>query len=161
LKTTNEFISEAKEFHGNIYDYSLVEYKNTDTKVSIICPVHGEFQQRPWMHLKYGCRACGVHKSRVEKEWLKSLNISSLRLQFRIPNTNITVDGYDPITNTVYEFYGDYWHGNPLKFPSDKVNVSTAKKKTFGQLYQETMDREKKIKDLGYNLSVIWESDYR
>ena len=50
-KTTKDFIKEAKEIHGNKYDYSKVEYINSDTKVCIICPEHGEFWQTPHSHL--------------------------------------------------------------------------------------------------------------
>ena len=51
-KLTNiEFIKRAKDIHSNIYNYSLVEYKNSHTKVIIICPEHGEFTQKPYKHL--------------------------------------------------------------------------------------------------------------
>jgi len=43
--TTEEFIERAIKIHGNKYDYSLVEYKNTDSKVKIICKNHGIFKQ--------------------------------------------------------------------------------------------------------------------
>ena len=57
--TTNEFIERAKEIHGDKYDYSKVEYKNSYTPVTIICPEHGEFQQRPRTHLdNHGCLKC-------------------------------------------------------------------------------------------------------
>lgn len=57
--TTEEFIQRAKEIHGNKYDYSKVEYKNSDTRVCIICPAHGEFWQRPSRHLcGGGCSQC-------------------------------------------------------------------------------------------------------
>jgi very-short-patch-repair endonuclease len=52
--TTEEFIKRAKEVHGDKYDYSLVDYKNMDTKVKIICPIHGVFEQLPYDHLN-GC----------------------------------------------------------------------------------------------------------
>ena len=42
-KTLEQFITEARAVHGGKYDYSKVEYKNTNTKVCIICPTHGEF----------------------------------------------------------------------------------------------------------------------
>lgn len=59
-KTKEDFIREAKEVHGNKYDYSKVEYVNNGTKVCIICPEHGEFWQRPHDHLKgHGCQKCG------------------------------------------------------------------------------------------------------
>ena len=62
--TTEEFIQKAKEVHGNKYDYSLVDYKNAKTKVKIICPIHGEFEQKPNDHLnKRGCRKCGYEKN--------------------------------------------------------------------------------------------------
>ena len=38
--TIEEFIKKAKAVHGDKYDYSLVEYKNSITKVKIICPIH-------------------------------------------------------------------------------------------------------------------------
>ena len=57
--TTEEFISKAKEVHGNKYDYSKVEYVNNHTKVCIICPKHGEFWQTPNHHLLgHGCSKC-------------------------------------------------------------------------------------------------------
>ena len=58
-----DFINKAKEVHGNKYDYSKVEYKNSKTKVCIICPEHGEFWQRPYVHLLgQGCPKCGNKK---------------------------------------------------------------------------------------------------
>ncbi len=57
--TTKEFIEKAKSVHGNKYDYSKVEYKNTATKVCIICHEHGEFWQTPNSHLfGAGCPTC-------------------------------------------------------------------------------------------------------
>lgn len=53
-----QFIDNAIKIHGNKYDYSNVKYINNKTKVSIICPEHGEFQQRPDMHLRHGCFKC-------------------------------------------------------------------------------------------------------
>lgn len=58
-QTTEEWISKAKEIHGNKYDYSKVGYKNHTTRVCIICPEHGEFYQRPYDHLSYHeCPKC-------------------------------------------------------------------------------------------------------
>ena len=61
--TTEEFIERAKKVHGEKYDYSKVKYINTDTKVCIICPEHGEFWQTPDNHLQgRGCYICGKEK---------------------------------------------------------------------------------------------------
>ena len=65
--TTKQFIEKAKLVHGDKYDYALVEYKNTITKVKIMCPIHGVFEQRPNDHLNHkGCSMCG-EKSRINK----------------------------------------------------------------------------------------------
>ena len=59
--TTEEFVQKAKEIHGDKYDYSKVEYKSSHTKVTIICPEHGEFEQKPSNHLNgQGCSRCGL-----------------------------------------------------------------------------------------------------
>lgn len=59
IKTTEKFINKAKEVHGDKYDYCKVDYKNTNNKVCIICPDHGEFYQTPYNHLRgSGCPVC-------------------------------------------------------------------------------------------------------
>ncbi|MGI0076360.1 MAG: DUF7487 domain-containing protein [Nitrosopumilaceae archaeon] len=77
--------------------------------------------------------------------------------EYTIPNTRIKVDGYCKETNTIYEFYGDLYHGNPIIFePNYKMFIY----KTAGELYQKTIERENKIKELGYNLVIIWENEW-
>jgi rubrerythrin len=44
--------------HNNKYDYSLLNYVNMNTKVKIICPEHGVFEQTPAEHLQSGCSKC-------------------------------------------------------------------------------------------------------
>ena len=57
--TTEEWIQNAKEVHGDRYDYSKVNYTNRKAKVCIICPEHGEFWQRGGDHLNgQGCPGC-------------------------------------------------------------------------------------------------------
>lgn len=62
-KKQSDFIKEAEDVHGNKYDYSLVEYKNSNEFIRIICPIHGEFKQKPVNHLKCGCPICGAKKA--------------------------------------------------------------------------------------------------
>jgi very-short-patch-repair endonuclease len=54
------FLRNSFEKHGDKYDYKLVEYTNSKTKVRIICNKHGEFEQSPFLHLKskYCCPVC-------------------------------------------------------------------------------------------------------
>lgn len=55
------FIRNAKLKHGDIYDYSMVNYLGSKEKVDIICPIHGVFSQTPNMHLSRSskCPKCG------------------------------------------------------------------------------------------------------
>lgn len=87
--TIDDFINKAKEIHGNKYDYSKVEYKNCDTKVCIICPIHGEFWQTPYNHIKnkQNCPLCSRKK-----------NNDCLRLtlsDFLVKAKNVHGDCYD------------------------------------------------------------------
>ena len=61
----NRFIRKAVEKYGNKFDYSKVDYKQCDEKVCIICPEHGEFWQKPILHLstKHGCPECAKKES--------------------------------------------------------------------------------------------------
>lgn len=58
-----DFIQTSNDIHNNKYDYSKVDYKNKTTKVTIRCPEHGEFEQKPHRHLISGCRKCSLHSS--------------------------------------------------------------------------------------------------
>lgn len=58
--TTKSFIKKARGVHGDRYDYSKVKYKDSKTRICIICPEHGEFWQIPNGHLSgQGCPKCG------------------------------------------------------------------------------------------------------
>lgn len=60
-RRTDSFLKRSKRVHKDKYDYSKVYYKNTHTKVTIICPIHGEFQQSPYSHINTtGCTECGI-----------------------------------------------------------------------------------------------------
>ena len=135
--TQEEFINKCIEIHGDKYDYSDTIYINANTKATFICKKHGKFEQRAYWHLiTGGCVKC-VQDKMCDK---------------------YRVDGYDPNTNTIYEFNGDFWHGNPNRFDSNELN--RVSKLTFGELYQKTLDKENKLKELGYNVISIWETDF-
>jgi len=110
-----------------------------------------------------GCPACNSVKSKPELKWLASLGVPNTTVNRQVTgliptNKRLKVDGYVPETNTIYEFWGDYWHGNPTIFNSTDVNDRTMK--TFGELYHKTQEKRQAILDAGYNLVEIWESDW-
>jgi G:T-mismatch repair DNA endonuclease (very short patch repair protein) len=76
--------------------------------------------------------------------------------EYRIPGLKYKVDGYDEKTNTVYEYHGTYWHGHPSHkdYRADVKHPTT--KLTWRELYEKTIERDRKIVEAGYNLVVKW-----
>lgn len=116
---------------------------------------------------KTGCPHCGVSKgySVMEINWLMSIeekegiiirHALKPEKQFVVQGVG-KVDGYCESTNTVYEFHGDYWHGNPLIFGNEEIHPVI--KDTYGNLYRKTLNRDIQIQRLGYNLVVKWETE--
>lgn len=107
-----------------------------------------------------GCPNCCHKISHPENEWLDSLNILNLEKQKKIiiGKKSFKVDGFDSVANTIYEFYGDYYHGNPKIYNLNDFNKKC--KKTFGELYQKTIDKENLLKK-NYNLVIMWEKDWK
>ena len=66
--TQDEVIRRFHKAHDDKYDYSLVEYVNYDTKIKIICPIHGVFEMTPSNHIRgQGCPKCkGIHLTTKE-----------------------------------------------------------------------------------------------
>jgi len=161
VNDTNYFVTKATLIHNNKYDYSKVRYEKNREEVIIICPIHGEFSQMAMAHLAgKGCKSCTMSISHKETKWLDSLGIpkENRNITLFIGDFWIKPDGFDPVTNTIYEFYGDYWHGNPKVYDAVKVNDHNGK--TFGELYQQTLSRENMIKTAGYNLVTVWQYDF-
>jgi hypothetical protein len=154
----DNFIKKSIKKHGDVYDYINVIYIDSKTKVKIICRKHGQFEMVPNSHLSgRGCPICNRNGSILENRWLDELNISPEYRQYKI--SRYYVDGFDPETKTIYEFYGDFWHGNLSKYNSDDIN--NVIDDTFGSLYKKTLEREDYLKSLGYKIISIWESDYK
>jgi hypothetical protein len=161
--TKEEFVNRSNIIHNNKYDYSLSEYVLGKLYIIIICNKHGKFKQTPDNHLAgHGCSICAKRISKAEIDWLNSLGIPNDKAHrdvlIKINKKRIFADGFDPENKIIYEFNGDYWHGNPDVFDQNKINIDT--KKTFGELYRKTMARQKLLEDNGYKVISIWEKDW-
>ena len=157
-----DFILKAQARHGFRYDYSQSQYINCRTHISIKCKQHGPFLQIASMHIfGSGCPSCGHAVSKGEILWLNSLNVPNeqRQLSIKIDNKTYKTDAYDSMSKTIYEFYGDYWHGNPKVF--DQKLLHPLKQISYKELYDRTIDKEILYKKNGYNVISIWEYDWK
>ena len=112
----NIFEQRANEIHHFKYDYTEVDYKGTFIPVKIICPIHGEFWQKPTSHLSgYGCQQCAKDMivssyERVLREFIKGFGIIVKYNNRTILKDNKELDIYLPNNKLAIEFDGLYWH---------------------------------------------------
>ena len=98
FKAFENFKLKSKEKYGNLYDYSKVLYKGNKKTVTIICPIHGEFNQFPGNHLLGGCKECGQETRRKPQEtFVEESNAihknkySYIKTNYINAKTNITI----------------------------------------------------------------------
>ena len=118
-------INKANKIHNNKYDYSLVNYINSHTKITIICPEHGAFLQRPSDHIQgKGCPKCCSSKGEftIEK-YLKEHNIQ-FENQKTFPDCKnkrvLPFDFYLPNQNILIEYDGQQHYKSIKYFGGDK-----------------------------------------
>jgi len=160
--TTEQFISAAKKVHKDRYDYSLVNYTGCNSRVKIICPKHGIFEQKASTHLnnKCGCSSCGFNTSIGGNQWIESFNNQNiikehiLYITGKRSKKRYKVDGFDPNTNTIYEYFGTFWHGHPSRF--DPEDIHPRLKVKYKTLYNKVLTRVRKFRKNGYKVVYKW-----
>ena len=92
-KSLDTFLNEVKLIHPE-YDFSKVEYINTDTKVEVICNIHGSFYSTPTSLLKgSGCNICGNIKIGISNSINKEKYLE--RIYLKLKETNSTLKIYE------------------------------------------------------------------
>lgn len=95
-----EWWERSSKKHNNKYTCDLSKYVDQNTLILIVCPIHGEFQQKPVYHLHgRGCPECGRHSGNSTNTTSKVI----ARIEKEFPNMYITskvkyVDQYTGIT---------------------------------------------------------------
>ena len=140
--TRAEFIEKAEKAHQGRYDYSKVEYKNGTTKVVIICKTHGEFTQKPYMHLQgQGCPECAkaARKNTCKARYGLEMPMMSDEAREKTRQTNLARYGgenvmasqavRDKIKSTWLEKYGT---DNPQKVPEIREKTAATNLVRYG-----------------------------
>ena len=101
-----KFIQEAKEIYGDKFDYSKVEYKNSRTKVIIICPRCGEFNQTPEAHLKgEGCPVCNKSEKKLKEFIEKSRKVHGDKYDY----SKAVYKGANEKIEVICPIHGSFW----------------------------------------------------
>jgi len=168
FKYFDEYQSKFIKLYGDKYDYSSVIWKGGSKPITVICKKHGEFHILPYLH-KIGkeCQKCSNQHSDIsmgwllfmEKRYLTEIQHAKNFGEFVIPETRYKADGYIKSSNTIFEFHGDFWHGNPKLYDGSKINPRVGI--TYGELYNQTIEKSKVLLEKGYTLIEIWENDWK
>jgi len=71
------------------------------------------------------------------------------------------VDGYDPMTRTVYEFHGCLWHGCKRCFPRDRQTKHPVNPdRTLDELLRATQVKAQTLRTAGYRVVELWEHEW-
>lgn len=173
IKTTEEFIKKAKEIHGDKYNYSLVKYINTQTKILIICPIHGTFEQYPENHLRgHGCKFCQSYLFKnIQHRKFKKKKYNNEEIDTK---TNIFIEEANKIHKNKYNYskikfinhsikiciicpiHGEFWQtpSNHLQGKGCNKCYNDIKKQIYSSNTLEFIDKAKKIHGETYNYSL-------
>ncbi|MCH8048384.1 MAG: DUF723 domain-containing protein [Planctomycetes bacterium] len=140
--TSEEFINRAREIHGDKYDYSKTEYRNSATPLVVVCPEHGEVRQKPHDHLKgTGCPQCGLVQKSLSRRGSTEDFIRRAREvhgdRYDYSKTEYT-RGHDKVTIICAE------HGEFMQTPSQHLSGNGCKLcgfKNAGQYHKKNTDK--------------------
>ena len=148
VSDTASFVDAAEKVHGDRYDYSLVKYLSSTTKVKIVCESHGVFEQTPANHLQgNGCPKCSPKTSKPESElfeFIKTLDASAEQSNRSII-APLELDIVSHVSKIAIEFNGLHYH-------SDR---NSGKRDTYH------LDKMITTNNAGYRLIQVWEDDWR
>lgn len=163
-KRRNNFVEEAKQIHGDEYDYSLVDTRGKLDKISIICKIHGIFKQTPSLHLRgEGCPLCskeGISNNerrlgfcirnrfpglKLEQQWNKILKRQ--KLDYYIDKYKLGIEYHGPQHFINVEWFNDYRHNLQHRQELDRTKYNICKENNIKILYF-TFNQE--FKDIEY-----------
>jgi very-short-patch-repair endonuclease len=130
---TELFIKKCTLKHNNFYDYSNLIYRSAFSKIEIICPNHGIFEQMASIHIfGSGCPVC--KSSKGEKEIIKLLKEAELvyihqkKFDDCVNITNLVFDFYIPDRNLCIEYNG-IQHYKSIKYFGGNNGLKIRKKR--------------------------------
>ena len=174
MKSLEYYKEKGREHFNNKFTYvSIKSKKGTGhAYLSLICNIHNKKCEQRGSHHIIGtdpcskCHISGCSKGQIE--WLEYMMKkdntyiqhykNEKEYKIKVNGKFTKVDGYSKELNKIYEYDGDFWHGNPKYYKKDDINKMSKKK--YGVLYEKTLTRVDNLKSLGYIVESIWESEW-
>ena len=112
------------------------------------------------------------NQSHVAKEWLHfvdhelmkeaSTTVSILRFEhtIRIGQKHYQVDGFNPLTRTVYEFHGCFFHGCTTCFKNRTQRHLKLNNASCYEVRERTELKTQALREAGYEVQEMWECDW-
>jgi len=146
----------AKNMSKNHGSGLLNQYNSSPAKIVMTL-----FPDHKWVISKFK-----KNYSAGQIEWAEFLKISIPDMrhilnnddgEYKIPSTKYLADGFSKKENTIFEYHGDEFHGNPnLHEPTEMSWMG----KTYGELWANTQKKQKVCENIGYKFYYIWECDW-
>ena len=155
IKHENNFIEKSRQIHGDKYDYSKVHYMNCTTKVTIVCPIHGDFEIAPQYHLNgRGCRRCN-HEYVSNINELNDLLIKKFGIEYDFSKSKF----HNMSTKITVGYNGYYFDVTPTKLlhPDNKKPI----KHNRVDCLQKFIEKAKLKHGDKYDYSLINEEIYK
>ena len=162
----NYSINEKRK-QTNLKRYGVTEYGKTEefilksqqTKLLRYGDPYYRNHEKALKTIAFNHNVLGKTTLHAEKQWLREINIPKNNKQIYFNKSWYVPDGLDEENKIIYEFLGDFWHGNPNTYNPQDINPRT--KTTFKQLHEQTFERFDNLKRLGYKIIYIWYTDYK
>jgi len=158
-KNMDDWYQITKKLIYDNYGCGLLSNKYKDSPLMFL---KGVFPEYPWVSSKFV-----KNYSQGQIEWLNYMIVSIPDIihainnnngEYSIPNSRYHADGYSESKKMILEYHGDFWHGNPKLFNEEEMNPVT--RTTFGELYQNTLEKKRFCQEHEYEYLSIWESEW-
>jgi len=119
-------------------------------------------RQKQWLN---SLKASGIHGgySKISMTFFTHISEKIPDILFGVNEAIITVSGLSYTVDCLHqtnkkiiEFFGDYWHANPIKFSAGDM----IKGKLVENIWKHDENKLKTLTDAGYQVLVVWESEY-
>jgi hypothetical protein len=155
---------------GDAFEFDTNGYESQHSKIRVRCAKHDH-----WFHSRVGvllnkkvrfpCPKCFSNTSAMQREWLDYIGVpdNGQHREVWLPvgpkGRRVPVDGY--LDGTIYQFHGDFVHGRDDRFRPDAPHPLKRNGMTFSEVYADSQARDQAVINAGYNLIVMWESDWK